>query len=168
MVEIHEAGNLMLAKEYIEKSQRLANELPWKMAHGNSNLFMGHLALHQKEPERAVHFLRESLVYYSEIENRLGVIWCICDLGVAAGLAAGRDNDVMQGQRAAMLFGAGEIGHTRQNFWMPPYMRQERDDMLPKLRELLGEEEFERCWSEGYALSYEDAMREALNDAARV
>ncbi len=162
LVEIHERGNLELATEYIEKAYKLALGAQRIMNLGNSNFFMGHLALHKVGPDRAVPHMRESIVLYSQINNVQGVLMMVHELGVVSAQTAVRDSNLKHAERATQLFGAAQAGLERLNLWMSKFQQEERDEILPALRALLGEQEFESAWNVGRALTYEQAIELAL------
>jgi tetratricopeptide (TPR) repeat protein len=119
-----------------------------------------YLALHQGEHARAEALLVESLV----VSRAVGT-WN----QIAYGLAVMGGVAVAQGQpeRAARLLGAAEAWFDAIGFGVGPTERAEHDGYIAAARAELGEEAFAAAWAAGRALTLEQAIAEAVDEAAR-
>src|SRR6516164_1234737 len=109
------------------------------------------VAIAQNDPEQAEHDAREALTLAADIKGYLiipDVLECL------AALAAGAGNN----REAARLLGAaralrGRTGQVRFKIYDAAH-----DMLVAALREALGDNEFEDVWSEGEALSTDEAI----------
>lgn len=114
-------------------------------------------ALEQGNPGRAERLFEEDLGLLRELRDKTGIVYGL--LGMA-GVAALRDHPA----RASRLWGASEI--LRETFGLPltPMVRDHYDyeGYLAAARAGLDEASFEAAWSEGRAMSPEQALEYAL------
>lgn len=115
---------------------------------------LGYVAKHFGDYPRAMALFRKGLAMHIETENQAGIAECLA--GVAAVYAAQG-----QAQRAARLFGAAERLRKRSGAVLWPANRIEYDRSLAGLREFMSEAALAEAWSEGGALSTEQAIAEA-------
>ena len=158
-VALHGQGQWAAARELYEQALEVARELgtPFEMGHalneiGRAEYDEGHLDLALK------HFA-EGMTLLHGLGNRQGVIESLDGIaGVAAATAAPR--------RGARLWGAvnvlrQEIGNARSVHDSIAYERQ-----LKAVRAILTAEAFDQAWDEGRAMSFDDAVRYALDEQA--
>lgn len=128
------------------------------------------LALRRNDLEEAAGLLEESVTLRHEMGDQGGIAWCLEKLAEIAlirgqrGPASRRVEDL---QRAARLFGAAAtlrapIGSVIDLVDAPEHERQ-----LAVVREQLGVTPFEMTWSEGQAMTLEQAIEYALGPPAR-
>ncbi len=118
-------------------------------------LELGRAARAQGNDMHALALCRESLVLSRKLGDKSYVAFCLTALaGViqAAGDAA----------RAARLFGAAEILLQSLDAVLEPGGSLEYDSDLAATRTRLGEEAFEEAWSEGRAMTLDQAVSHAL------
>jgi hypothetical protein len=117
---------------------------------------VGRVALRREEYGAARDLYEESLAICRELGNRLG---CVVGLEGLAALAVA----LGQSERAARLFGAAEELREAMGFrplW--PSERAEHERPVTAVRTALGQEAFAAAWTEGRAMSLEDAIAYAL------
>jgi ATP/maltotriose-dependent transcriptional regulator MalT len=109
------------------------------------------VALAQGEPEQAERDAHESLTFAARTQGYLrtdDTLECLARLAAADGNC----------QYAARLLGAAEtirqrMGHARLPMYQPGY-----DAVVSSVRDVLGNNDFDAAWSEGTALSTEEAV----------
>jgi DNA-binding CsgD family transcriptional regulator/tetratricopeptide (TPR) repeat protein len=116
---------------------------------------LGRLARDRGEYDTAADHYRESLRLRMEHGNLIGVVGPL--RGLASVAAA-----CQQWERATCLYAAadalaGAIGHA-----VPPPVRARYDQALGRLQAALGEARFQVVWSEGYAMTPDQAVAQAL------
>ncbi|MGH2602335.1 MAG: ATP-binding protein, partial [Dehalococcoidia bacterium] len=117
------------------------------------------LVLSQRDYAQAEALCRESVSLYRELGDR----WATARyLPVLAGAAFGQG----QPARAARLFAAAAAERERLGATLPPNVRRTHDRTVAAIREALGDAAFAAVWSEGQALSLEEAVARALTDPA--
>jgi len=118
-----------------------------------------YLALHQGEHARAEALLVESLMVTRAVGHWNQIAY---GLAVMGGVA------VAQGQpeRAARLLGAAEASFDASGHIVGQTERAEHDGYIAAARAELGEEAFAAAWERGRALRVEQAIAEAVDDAA--
>jgi DNA-binding CsgD family transcriptional regulator len=109
------------------------------------------VAIAQGEPEQAERDAHDALTCAADLEAQLGIPDILECLG-ALGCNAGRHRD------AARLLGAADairrrMGAVRLKVWDAGY-----EASVASLREAMGKKDFESAWSEGTALSTEEAI----------
>jgi DNA-binding CsgD family transcriptional regulator len=110
-----------------------------------------YVALAQGEPEQAERDAHESLTFAARTQGYLrtdDTLECLARLAAAEGNC----------QYAARLLGAAEsirqlMGHARLPMYQPGY-----DAVVSSVRDVLGNNDFDAGWSEGTALSTEEAI----------
>jgi predicted ATPase/class 3 adenylate cyclase len=140
-----EQGHLEAARAYAEESIATAEEIGARrlLAFGWSDL--GVVLLLQGELEEAAQWSRKSLISCRRVGNRRGAAFAIFVLACCATHAG-------EHLRAAQLTGAHDVidaaviqgAPNRAHFWTL-LEQQARDDNRARLRQLLGESEFERA-----------------------
>jgi DNA-binding CsgD family transcriptional regulator len=152
-------GDHTRAARYFEEALEISREIGDKLI-GSVSLhnLAGTLRL-QGDHERAAGLYVEGLGVAVELGDKAGVAYCLEGL---AGLIAAEDRP----QRKARLFGASEA--VLETVGAPLYVQiQDRDlyqRTVEELRSRLGEETFETAWSEGRAMTPEQAIEYALSE----
>jgi len=137
------------------ESSALFRDLGDKQGVALSLVTLGVARYHLGFRTEAMQLHRESIALFSELENKREIAeW----LQVLALIACTH----RQPTEAAQLFGAAdsafeELGSTMRPGTNPRYRRH-----VAEVRETLGEAAFASAWAEGFAMTLEDAMAEAL------
>jgi tetratricopeptide (TPR) repeat protein len=140
-----------LTTDAIELDEQLGGTLLRQV--GLANLAAAYIGLERLEDaEKAA---ADSLAVDVGIRDPLAVVFC---LRVFAATAVRRGD----GERAALLLGAGEALDAAHDVASDPSQSAIRDDVLRNQEESLGEDEARRAVARGRALSPEDAVELAL------
>jgi hypothetical protein len=115
----------------------------------------GHMERYEGNIERAEQVYRETIPVWQKIGHRAAVA---NQLEVLAFIAVAHE----QGERAARLLGAAEALREKINIQMSQYERIEFDAQLRTLRNGMDEKTFSDLWSEGRAMTMEQAIQSAL------
>jgi tetratricopeptide (TPR) repeat protein len=118
---------------------------------------LGEIAQRKGDFGKAARLLGQSLRTYVEFGHddfALGVIDRFAALARATGDA----------ERAAKLLGASEPRH-EDPLLFPSYYGDRRTDLAASIRETLGDQDFEKLYAEGAAMSLRDAVAYALEEA---
>ncbi len=120
---------------------------------------LGYIAQHQGDYAQAYAFHAESLT----IRRDLGVVWGLtAALAGLAGAACGQGRPA----RAARLFGAAEALHETLPLAPVPAHQLETDRNIAAARAQLDEATWEAAWTEGRAMTLEQAVAYALEGAS--
>ena len=119
---------------------------------------LGEAALSQAYAAAARQWLRAGLELSRDLGARIMTAWCLAGLGSAAAL----DEEL---ERAAWLWGAAEHLRVLLGCRPAPATRATYERLLAQVRAQLGESAFAAAWASGEALSLEQAIAEALEDA---
>jgi hypothetical protein len=111
--------------------------------------------MREKNWERAIARLGESLEVRQEIGDQSGSAWCLERLAAIA-MAQG------QTEKAARLFGAGAALRASIRSVIDPADQPAYKSKIRSLRRELGRERFTIIWNEGHALALERAAAYAL------
>src|SRR5436190_1597785 len=174
-------GNYDDARDLYEKSMALARELGyrWSIALALGNL--GVVAQERGDYDEARTLHKESLTLHRDLGEKVGVAGSLTYLGaVAVGIAStgleqskksSQEQSVRnapdrlgQLERAATLFGSVDRLLESMTAVLSGDERQVYDQNLAIARSSLNEEAFARTWSEGRAMSTEQAIEFALED----
>jgi len=119
---------------------------------------LGYVALHQEDADLAETCFQESLAMFRELGNKRGIAECLVGF-------ASRAIEKTQYQRAGRLLGAATslLGTLNAAWW--PADRVEYKRNLAAIQATLAEDEFAEAWSEGQAMTLEDALAYAFNQA---
>lgn len=118
---------------------------------------LGRVAQAQGDYAVAWHFYRESLTIRQELHDRRTAL----SLEAFAGLAA----DQGRSERAARLMGAAAARRGAIGLALTPECSAEHHRRLDAVRDALGQEAFSRAWAEGEAMTLEEAIAHALEEA---
>jgi Tetratricopeptide repeat len=121
---------------------------------------LGRIALDQGEYERSTACYQESLTLRQQTGEKEGIATALEGLAAVAG---------MQGQavRAARLSGAASSLRTLLGAPLPPIDRPSYQQTVAALRAQLDEPTFLNAWTEGQAMTLEEAIAEAVQVKAR-
>lgn len=114
---------------------------------------LGRLALAQGDAAGAATHFRASLLLYQEMVDKLG----------AAHALEGVANYIQRGAVAAQLLGAAHTLRQSSGAPVAPVEQKGYTRLIERLRSTLGSQEVETHWAEGNRLSYEQAIKLALN-----
>jgi predicted ATPase/DNA-binding CsgD family transcriptional regulator len=143
-----------LADESVQASERAGNE----MIRGLANGLLGTIEWAQGDARSAEERLKEAVRIQAAIGHRWGLL---TSLGGLAWVAGGRG----QLDRAALLLGAGAALSRELGISLFPYAQIHQDACEAAARAGLGDPRFQERWAEGYALSREQVVAAALEEA---
>src|ERR1700733_13048170 len=140
-------GDLVVARRAADEA--IANAAGWYSMW--ALVSRARVAFAQGEPGLAERDAHDALVCATEFDTRLGVpdvLECLAAMACEVG----------SHQESARLFGAAHaiwqnLGAVRLNEWDPGY-----EAAVVKLRDALGDKDFDSAWAEGVALSTEEAI----------
>src|SRR5262249_5536337 len=126
---------------------------------------LGLVALAEGNSEQAAALFKEGMTSGKQSGDGL-IIICLEGLATAEGMqglanyrASGVD---LHAERAVRLFGVAAAQRQRYAAPPPPFKQQPQQEQLAALRTLLGEAAFTAAWESGQALTWEQAVVEAL------
>ena len=153
-------GDLEQATAMIDEALASSRSLGEPRGIARALRLAGLLARARGQSERAREVLRESLTHARELDVYLVVEVIESLAGVlAAGVLAARGV-------AARLWGATSMVREAQIWPLPPVARGDYDRDVALARAQLGEAAFEAAWTEGRAMTLEQAVTYALQEAA--
>jgi predicted ATPase/transcriptional regulator with XRE-family HTH domain len=120
---------------------------------------LGEAALGQGRPDAAERWLCHALTVSQVLNDQASIAWSLAGLGTAAALDE-------EPEHAARLWGAAERLRVAIGCRPAPAARATYERALAVARAQLGEEAFAAAWAGGRALTVEQAIAEALDDAA--
>ena len=144
------------AKEYYEEALKIFRHLRHKSYEPIMLSELGHVARTTGKTAEARELYRQSLRHFHDQGNRPAIaheLECFAFLAIA-------DEEP---QRAANLFGAAEALRERIKASMQDLEYVEYDNAIIRLRTMLMEAELNSLWTEGRALSMEQAIKFALS-----
>lgn len=149
-------GDYPKAAEYYEESVAL------RRSQGNTGATawplhnLGHVAKHRGDYDRATAYFVESLTIFQQLGSKFGITLCLAGLASIAGLKG-------QPHRAARLWSAAEALRASINSQLEAPDQAEYDRDLAATMKLLSPETWHTVWTEGQALSVEQAIAYALD-----
>lgn len=146
-------GDAAAATQMLEESLAISRELDIRWGLAFSLEILGLLQRNEGHYDQAFSLFRESLILSAEQENLQGILNC---LGALAGLAAMTN----QPSLAARLFAVAGKMRDATGAKMGSDDRKEYEHYLSVLRDRMTDAEFEIVWSEGYAMTTEQAIAE--------
>lgn len=148
-------GDTTRAATNWEESLRLAQELGDNYLMAWSLGGLADVARLRGDYERAIRMHREILSLYRDLGNKSEAPWTLEALGlIAAALGESR--------RAARLWGAASAWREAVNAPLPPSIQSDYAESIARARTQLGERDYASAWSEGRALSMDEAIELAL------
>ncbi len=150
------AGDLPAARAHLEAAAQAAQQIGWENAFLPANL--GFVLRAEGDPDGARSAFEATLRISRRNGDNWNMAWAILGLAYLAGDASDWD-------RAAALHGVAQAFLNRTgNAWQEPDARDRRDS-LDQARAHLGDEQLERAYAQGMALSLEKALDLALPKA---
>ncbi len=119
----------------------------------------GHAVRLQGDLERAAGLYRESLALFKETGDKFVATECIEGLAL---IASAQGNH----ERAARLFGVDKAARETFGITMPLQERGDHERLGATIREGLGDAAFAAAWAEGRAMTLEQAIEYALQEAS--
>jgi predicted ATPase/transcriptional regulator with XRE-family HTH domain len=116
---------------------------------------LGEVAVEQDEAAAGLNFFGESIRLRQQLGDRPELALSLRALGMAR-LALGEE------ESAVRLFAAGHCLQQTLGISLPPRYRAETEEMLARLKVQVGGVVFDRAWSEGLALSLDEAISLAV------
>jgi non-specific serine/threonine protein kinase len=146
------------ARTHYEESLALRRELGDKWAVARGLVYLGSLATDQGACEEARALLAESLTISREIGNKAGIAHALGSLAVLA-------SEQAQPERAARLFAAAQaLGEAIAARLSLAELVTDHDPCVNAVRTALGEDGFAAAWTEGRAMTLEEAVCVALEE----
>ena len=148
------------AKELCEESLAIRKALGYKGGCAHTLTILGRIALDQGAYERATACYKESLALRQQTGEKEGIATALEGLAAVTG---------MQGQpaSAARLYGSAESLRTLLSAPLPPIDRPSYQQTVAAIRAQLDEPTFLKAWTEGQAMTLEEAIAEAVQVKAR-
>jgi predicted ATPase/transcriptional regulator with XRE-family HTH domain len=150
-------GDLERAATQREVSLRLTREL------GDNSLMawslggLADVARLRRDYKRAIEMLKEALNLYRELGNKSEPPFSLEALGLVAAALG-------DAKRAARLWGAASAWREAINEPLPLTFQKDYAESITQARTQLGEEVYASAWSEGHAMSPEQAIALALEE----
>jgi predicted ATPase/ribosome-binding protein aMBF1 (putative translation factor) len=141
-----------------EQSLPLMLEIGQLMGPAHAHESLAAIAFKRGDAAGATSHLIESLSYFRRLGDRMGIAWCLAGF---AGVAALNEDP----ERAALLWGAGEELRQKIGCRIAPASRMNREQIVARLHEQLGEARFEAEQMKGRKMTLEQAIDYALADA---
>jgi DNA-binding CsgD family transcriptional regulator/tetratricopeptide (TPR) repeat protein len=153
-------GDDKRAQELCEESLAIRRALGYKGGAAHTLAILGRIALHQGAYERATAYYTESLALRQETGEKEGIATALEGLAAVTG---------MQGQpvRAARLYGFAASLRALLGAPLPPIDRPTYQQSVAAIRAHLEEPAFQSAWTQGQAMTREEALAEAAQAPAR-
>ncbi len=150
-------GDIASGRALYEESLAIGREVGDKRLMGVVLVNLARLVCQEKDYAASWSCLAEGLSLCRSLGERRMAFFA---LEGCASLAQGQE----QPQRAVRLYGASDGLRTAIGVPLPPDRRDEVDQDLAALRATLGEVAFDSAWSQGRAMSWEQAIEYALQE----
>jgi tetratricopeptide (TPR) repeat protein len=147
------------ARDTLNESAALARHAGDNWALSLSLRNLGIVAYRQGDTSEAKSFLRESLGVLHDLREKWFISRCFETMAAIAALGG-------EYQRAAQLFGAGEILREAVGAVVLPAYRPDYERGLVALRSALGEADIQAAWAAGRAMTLDDALSYALAEVS--
>ncbi len=152
-------GEYAAARDVLTEGLTIARAIGNRTGVASHNLALGQTLLDQGDPTAAVPLFHDSLLGFQEVGPRSGVAWALEGL---AGVAAAHGAP----ERAARLLGAADGLREILGAPLTPAGRVQGERRIAPARHALSESAWATTWSEGRAMTLEQAIAYALeNDA---
>jgi len=148
-------GDYAKAGDYYRQAESFAREAEAPSEDARLMHTYGYLALHGGDLDEAETLFRQSLDMFRVMVMKRGMCECLAGLATV-GLGRARH------EWATPLLAAAETQLMASGAAWWPADQVEVDRTRDRLREALGEAEFERLWAQGQTMSLEAAMQQAL------
>ncbi len=150
------AGNVPAARAHLEAAAHAAEQIGWERAHIWHNL--GMVLRAERDPDGARSAFEASLRIGRRNGDNPSMAAAILGLALLAG-------DAGDWHRAAVLHGAAQAFRDRTAYPWQIYDARRRQDSLDQAHAHLGDEELERTYAQGMALSLDKVLDLALGKA---
>jgi non-specific serine/threonine protein kinase len=151
-------GAYALARAHLAESIDAHRAADFEAIAGVQQNRLGYVSLREGDPSRARAEFAECLRLAVPFGWRTTMSVCLAYLA----LLAIREREA---ERAVRLVGAAEAVNPYMRHLLPPDQLAILDACLAEARQALGDAEFGRAWAEGQAMTSEQAVEYALNDA---
>jgi len=148
------------ARALFSESLALQRELGNRLGTAMALYSLGIIASEYEEFAATHRLYEESLFLYQELGYKRGIA---CTLEALGALALTEDQAV----RAAQLLSAAESLRNALGTHLSPFDQKQHDTLVEQARAALGEERFADAWSEGSALTVEQAIGYACSALSR-
>ncbi len=155
---VYRQGDIPRALALSEESLVLARELGDKESIADTLCTLGRFAHHRGDLDRAADLLRESLALRRDLGDRPGIAECLEQLAAAA-LGQGEP------ERATRLLGAADAIRQAAGAPLPPADRGDYERRMAVARSQLGGDRFIDRWTEGGAMTLEQAVTHGLGQS---
>jgi predicted ATPase/transcriptional regulator with XRE-family HTH domain len=149
--------NYEKAGKYYEESLGIYRELQSRAALAPPMINLAWVCLRLGDPEKAKAFFQESLKLFKAEDKKIGMTHCLPGLAGVLGITG-------KPEPAARLFGAMEalLEGLEMTGQLDPPDQKELDHYVAEVRSQLDPEVFAKSWSEGRAMTMEQAIAYAL------
>ncbi len=144
-------GDLTRAREHLTAAREGSTDPSYPQARGRALLYLSHIAQAEDDVTGAWELAHEGLDVLAGCGDRMGTP---AALEAIAAVAVGTDS----AERAARFLGAAERIHQETGLPRAPLEAARHPRIVADAREALRDDEFDRCWSEGVAMSEEEAV----------
>ena len=152
-------GDYPAARASLEESLAMAQAIRNKWSIQEALIFLGNVVCEQGNTARAHTLLEEGLTIARALELKINVAFSLEAFGLLA-LAQGQHG------RAARLFGAAETFRESISLPLSPVIHAYYERRMTAMRSALGDTVFDAAFSEGRALTVEQAVAYALDETA--
>ncbi len=145
-------ANYILARKYYEEARAIYLQLDDHANIATLNICIG-AALHgQGSREHALNLYKENLVALFNLKSYWGLVWAIERLA-----------EIATKKVAAHLYGAAAaLRQTTGVLWHPGFHSQYNNRRFEAIKNELGDEQWQQAWTEGQAMSLDEAVSCAL------
>jgi tetratricopeptide (TPR) repeat protein len=150
-------GDIESAATSFEESLRLTQELGDHYLMAWSLGGLADVARLRADYKRATEMFEEALSLYQSSGDKIGPPYTLEALGLVAAALG-------DAKRAARLWGAASAWREAINEPLPPTYQRDYAASITQARTQLGEEVYASAWSEGHAMSPEQAIALALEE----
>ncbi len=167
-------GDYAAARAYFEQSLKIFREIGDRQSISNSLWGLGNVALNHADFAASRAYYEQSLEIKREIGNRQGIAESLevlasltfdsnNDVAAPLGTATAAINTESRVQRAARIWGAAQALREEIGAPQSPGEQAEQEGRIATARETLGEDAFAAAWTEGRAMTTEQAVEYALS-----
>ena len=155
----HKQGDLVAAQSLHEESLSIRRPLGDRQGAAWSFYCLGNVAFSRGDYAAARASLADSLRLFRELADRKGMAENLKE--TAAVLLA-----LSETRNAARLWGASQSLRESIGSPMAPLEKERHDELLEQSRRTLGDNAFGSAWDEGYELTWQQAVADALGELA--
>jgi predicted ATPase/DNA-binding CsgD family transcriptional regulator len=151
-------GNIPAARAHLEAMARAARQIGWESAELPAN--MGLILRAEGDPDSAGSMFETSLRISRRNGDSRGLAYACLYLACVAG-------DLGDWDRAIVLHGSAQLFQDRTGIPWDDFDGRYREDSLAQARRRMGDEQLERAYAHGMALSLDNALDLALSRNGR-